>query len=308
LNQNSNNEIKDGRKFFSKIGFSFLGLTVFTIICQVILGIVLISTNSTFLLNNNFQIILSSITTYIIPAPFFIYIMNKLEKSKIEKHRMTIFKFLGCVAIAYALTFIGNLIGLTLTDFISNIIGSQIVNPIAQVIDSTNVWVTLLVMVILAPIFEELFFRKLLIDRTIKYGGLISILVSATLFALYHGNLNQFFYAFFLGGFFSFVYIKTGRIEYTIALHGIVNFIGSIAGNFILSLSTSSPDITTIFSIILFAIIITGFILILLNLNKINLNKGEIILKKSAVFLNIGMICFMVFYILTILSSVFMTL
>jgi uncharacterized protein len=306
LNINNNNEVKEGRKFFSKIGFSFLGLTVFTIICQVILGILIVSTKSNFLLNNDFQMILSAITTYILPIPFFIYIMSKFKKSKIEKHSMTILKFIACIAITYALTIIGNLIGLSVTEFIGNAIGSPVVNPIAQAIDSTSLGISLFTMVILAPIFEELFFRKLLIDRTIRYGGAISVIISATLFALYHGNLNQFFYAFFIGGFFAYIYMKTGRIEYTIALHAIINLLGSVMGNLFDWLSTISPSMGDILSILLFAFILVGIILILLNFKKIKFPKGEIQINKSAAFLNFGMICFIAIYTFIIIGSVFM--
>lgn len=54
---------------------------------------------------------------------------------------------------------------------------------------------------IIGPIFEEILFRKILIDKTIKYGARISIIISALLFGLFHGNVNQFFYAFLMGGF-----------------------------------------------------------------------------------------------------------
>lgn len=302
----NNNEIKEGRKFFSKIGFSFLGLTLFTIISKLALDIITLSINPSIYLNTNFQIILSAICSYIIPIPFFFYIMNKFEKSEIKKHTMSIFKFLACIAITYTLTFIGNMIGLTLTGLISGLIGSQVINPVVQIIGTTNIWVTFLTMVILAPIFEELFFRKLLIDRTIKYGGAISIIISATLFALYHGNLNQFFYAFLIGGFFAFIYTKTGRIEYTIALHAIINFLGSIFSEFLSSILKVSPDIAAIISLLLFVVILIGFILILWNIRKINIPKGEIIIKKSVAFLNLGMICFIAYYIFKISQSIFL--
>ena len=71
-------------------------------------------------------------------------------------------------------------------------------------------------------------FRKFLIDKTIKYGAKVSIILSAVLFALFHGNLNQFFYAFLIGGFFAYVYIKTGKITYSIILHAVVNLMGSV--------------------------------------------------------------------------------
>ena len=50
------------------------------------------------------------------------------------------------------------------------------------------------------------------------------------MFGLFHGNLNQFVYAFVLGLCFGFIYVKTGNIRYTIGLHMLVNFLGSVLG------------------------------------------------------------------------------
>ena len=47
------------------------------------------------------------------------------------------------------------------------------------------------------------------------------------MFGIWHGNFQQFFFAFFLGVLFSFVYIRTGRIIYTMILHGSLNLITS---------------------------------------------------------------------------------
>ena len=90
-------------------------------------------------------------------------------------------------------------------------------------------------MVILAPLLEELICRKLLIDRTVRYGEKLSVLMSGLIFGLLHQNLFQFFYAFALGSVFAYVYVRTGRIRYTIILHAIVNFLGAVVAPAVLS-------------------------------------------------------------------------
>ena len=57
--------------------------------------------------------------------------------------------------------------------------------------------VTFLYMVICAPILEEYIFRKLIVDRTVKYGQGVAVVLSGLMFGLFHGNLNQFAYAFY---------------------------------------------------------------------------------------------------------------
>ena len=124
----------------------------------------------------------------------------------------------------YAGNFIGN--------FVNNIIGSIIGripgNDIAETVSATPIWLVFICIVVLAPIFEELIFRKLLIDRLSVYGDKMAIIFSAVAFGLMHGNLYQFFYATLLGALFGYVYTRTRDIKYTIFMHIIVNFLGSI--------------------------------------------------------------------------------
>src|SRR5699024_5291593 len=66
---------------------------------------------------------------------------------------------------------------------------------------------------------EELLFRGLLARRLARYGQRPAALVSALLFALYHANLSQFFYAFALGLLLAYAYFYTGTIKTPILLH-----------------------------------------------------------------------------------------
>ena len=79
-----------------------------------------------------------------------------------------------------------------------------------------------------APIVEEYFFRKLIIDKVASRGEGLAILASATLFGLMHGNLGQFFLAFLIGLLFGLVYIKTRNIKYTMMLHFMINTTASL--------------------------------------------------------------------------------
>ena len=81
---------------------------------------------------------------------------------------------------------------------------------------------------ILPAVFEELLFRKFLIDRTIRHGEFISCAMSGIMFGLWHGNFQQFFFAFFVGVLFVFVYIRTGNIIYTMILHASMNLVTSL--------------------------------------------------------------------------------
>jgi len=294
------------RKFFSKIGLNYTFFGVFAIIMQIIIINIIGFANPIILNDINLTSIIASVCNYILPLPIFLYLMNKLEKQEIHSNKLTIKKFIVYIAISLTLMWIGNLIGLTITEILGNLIQSEIANPIVETIDSSSVYTNLLLMVIMAPIFEEIIFRKLLIDRTIKYGKGVSILLSALIFGLFHGNLNQFFYAFLIGGFFAYVYIKTGKIIYTILLHLTVNFFGSIisviVGNSLNNMNTmanlpiADAGIIIIYFLIYVLIVIVGVIGLLKNYKKISLLKDNLIKKPyTTSLINVGMICFYIY-------------
>lgn len=139
----------------------------------------------------------------------------------------------------------GNLIGQLLMLIVSFLTGRPMVNDVQQIILNMDPWCILLVAVLIAPIVEELLFRKFLLDRVACFGQCTAVLMSGGLFALAHGNFYQFFYAFALGVIFAYVYLRTGRIRYTIALHMLVNFCGSIVPIWILGYMETSPVIGT---------------------------------------------------------------
>ncbi|WP_415954082.1 lysostaphin resistance A-like protein [Methanobrevibacter woesei] len=296
------------RKFFSKIGLNYTFFGVFAILMQIIIINIIGFTNPIILNDINLTSIIASVCNYILPLPIFLYLMNKLEKQEINSNKLTIKKFIVYIAISLTLMWIGNLIGLTITEILGNLIQSEIANPIVETIDSSSIYTNLLLMVIMAPIFEEIIFRKLLIDRTIKYGKGVSILLSALIFGLFHGNLNQFFYAFIIGGFFAYVYIKTGKIIYTILLHLTVNFFGSIISvivgnslnniNAMESIPIADAGIIIIYFLVYVLIVIVGVIGLLKNYKKISLLKDNLIKKPyTTSLINIGMICFYIYVI-----------
>ncbi len=134
----------------------------------------------------------------------------------------TLLFFFPCVyALAAAGSMTGQLIGL--------LIGKGLTNIAADVILSVNPLVTLLCASIIAPVAEELFFRKALIDRLSQFHPMDAILLSALLFGLVHSNLTQFLYAFPIGVLFGIIYWRTKNIGYTILLHVFMNTVGGVA-------------------------------------------------------------------------------
>ena len=304
------------KKFFSKIGFNYLILAVSAIVFQVIIANILALINPTYLNDINITTTLVSICNYFLPFPIFYWLMKRLKSQRIEKNKINAKTFITYIGITMTLMWIGNIIGLIITASIGGVIQNDIANPIQQLINNTSLWFNIIIISIIAPIFEEILFRKFLIDRTIKYGARISIILSAVIFALFHGNLNQFFYALLIGGFFAYVYIKTGKIIYSIILHLFVNLMGSVVSlfvsNAIMNLENSLNTFDIIFLLVYISILLILIVIGIIGLSrykqaKFNGSKTAIQLKKpfNTAFLNYGMICFVGFFLIKIIRQLF---
>lgn len=84
--------------------------------------------------------------------------------------------------------------------------------------------------VVAAPVLEEILFRGIILDGYLKnYNPINSILISALLFGLIHGNLAQGIGAFALGALFGWIYWKTKSISACIILHAINNLLAYVS-------------------------------------------------------------------------------
>jgi len=79
----------------------------------------------------------------------------------------------------------------------------------------------------IAPVFEELFFRRFLFKKlSEKYSLRISLVISSVLFSLFHWETPHNLIPTFLFGIISgIVFISTKRIAYSILLHFLFNFL-----------------------------------------------------------------------------------
>jgi membrane protease YdiL (CAAX protease family) len=176
-----------------------------------------------------FSIILSSVAQYLIAFPIFIAIAKSISKPQaLLKSKMGLGELSVLLLISEGLMLVGSIAGSYVSQLIGNIFGISPDNSLDAIISETPVWLIFISVVILAPLVEEIIYRKIIIDRLGHFGDVLAIIISAVTFALMHCNLYQFFYALGVGIVFGYVYVRTHDVRYTIAMHMILNFIGSI--------------------------------------------------------------------------------
>ena len=252
---------------------------------------------------------------YLIAVPVGLLLLRKVPVKPLEKHDLKPVRYLVSAIICIFMMYAGNILGTIITALLQLLPGISAGNPILSYATDNALLPKILFMVILAPVIEEYIFRKQLIDRMHVYGEKLAVITSALMFGLFHGNLSQLFYAFALGLVFGYVYLKTGKLRYSISLHMLINFIGSVAGPFFLEkiavLGTMETlDMAALESImpwligfgayvlVLIGLAITGLVLLCINKRKVSFAPAELELPKDDRFMtvygNVGMILLVV--------------
>jgi len=84
---------------------------------------------------------------------------------------------------------------------------------------------------LLMPILEETFYRKIILKKiNKKYKTIIAILISSFLFSLGHLDYAFFSTAFFIGIILSLVYIQTKNLVIPIIIHSLINLSNNFFG------------------------------------------------------------------------------
>lgn len=173
--------------------------------------------------------VLSFFPLYGIALPVCLLILPRAGvPSPLPPKKMSVGGWLLALVMAVGFMSMGNLVGTLLTELIAALRGKAAVDSITDLVLSSNLWITALCTVILAPLGEEFIFRRLIIDRARAWGERTAILLSALLFGAFHLNLHQFFYAFLIGLVLGYVYLRTGKLRWAVSLHAAINFLGSV--------------------------------------------------------------------------------
>lgn len=324
-------DLAPARKAFSRIGLSLCAILVITTVLQALWFTIptLIGGINNWMTASSWGMWIGSFAPlYLVAIPVCLLIMRKLPAQTPQDNKLETKHFMIFLPICICLMYVGNLVGTFLSALLS---GGNAQNTVADYAMDTNL-LKILVMVILAPLLEEYVCRKQIIDRTRQYGEKLAVFLSALTFGLLHQNLFQFFYAFALGLVFAYIYTRTGRLRYTVLLHSIVNFLGSVVAPWILSLvdmdalanmdPNAAPEelmqlygkilpglmVILLYALFLLGMAITGLVLLILKCRQLIWKEADAQLPRGTAvktaYLNVGM----VLYILICVASFILAL
>ncbi len=312
-------DLSPARKVFSRIGLALCTLLLITTALQLLWVIIpeLIWGEENWATSSSWGKWIGSFAPlYLVAVPICVLIMRKVPAHAPQGHKLSASHFVAIFPICICLMYSGSLIGSILSMLFS---AGTSENPIEVYVMDSNPLKTLVV-VVLAPMIEEFVCRKQIIDRTSQYGEKTAVFLSALAFGLLHQNLYQFFYAFSLGWLFGYIYLRTGRLRYTILLHSIINFMGGVIAPWIMSLLNSDaimnmdPNATNeeliqllgdlmpvlliclLYSMILIGLAIAGLVLLITERKQLRWKEAETQLPKGTavktVYLNVGMVLY----------------
>jgi membrane protease YdiL (CAAX protease family) len=213
----------------------YLGLSIIIGIIGGIIAAIVSHNNGTpvmeIALSGKFNLIMTiivQILTIAVVLPFYLYNRKHYYPKPKQKPSIKIviysifFIFLVGIPSDYLLSFIKE-------HFISNETGLDLVN---NIISDAPIVISLISVVILAPITEELMIRGLTLNKLLsKKSVLFSVLASGIIFGVIHMNILQGIFAAIAGFALAYVFIKTKSIIPCIICHFANNLLALIEIN-----------------------------------------------------------------------------
>lgn len=222
--------LKDVRRVFAWVAFSVFVMYVVTVVLQLLAGKLIVDIFPAAAANEWTLWLLSFAPFYFIAMPICYALLKRLPAKVPEKAPLKWQSLPVAFVISLFMLYAGSLISSLVNMLLGRLLGSASVNPLTAYTLNDNLVARVLVLAVLAPILEECLCRKMVIDRLRTYGEKPAILISALLFGMIHGNLYQVFYAVGVGLLYGYIYMRTGKLRYSIGLHMSLNFVGSIVG------------------------------------------------------------------------------
>lgn len=315
--QKPSSKLKSARRAFSYIGFALILWTALEGGLLYALGMWLRQTYPDGV-SQNVWLLIGYGVLYCIVFPLVLLFLRRLPAAPPEKGRISAKHFFVFLLINVALGYIGAVAGNLSGTLLEDLFGFAMPNAVESM-NAYNLLLVAPIAVLVGPLVEELLFRKAILDRTRAYGEKLALVFSALLFAFFHTNLYQFFYAFSCGLVFGYLYLRTGKITVSYLLHALYNLLFGVLPlaltkcegyNAFFDAPTAEEQLAAIaanpsafalvaaYSLFELALVIAGFVLLGFYRKKIFFRQSECQLppdtEGAAGFVNVGVILYII--------------
>lgn len=216
------------RRHYGRVGLALFLYFALTLLLQTALHLAINYAAPELTEKSWYALALSFVPMYAVGFPVFCALLPRAPARELlpEKRKLPL-SFFVLLLMCFGCLYPGNLIGQGADALVSRLLRAPAMgNPVEAVADRSGLTAYFLFAVLLAPVLEELTFRKLLLDRLRLIDKPSALIFSSLAFALFHGNLVQVFYAFGAGLVLGAVYLRCGKVRVTMLLHVLINFLG----------------------------------------------------------------------------------
>ena len=275
-----------------KLGFS-IGL--YLLIANVAMLLISIPIEKLGIVNSNNETLITyianAICLYAIGYMFLKLFLKKVEVAQVEeRQKMGFGQFMYLFMISVGGGLFVNLLTQIVVSLIKLIFRIEIGNRVADIVGVSNPILLIIFVSLLGPIFEELIFRGVLLERLRVFGDKTAIIYTAIGFGLFHSNFSQIPFAIALGLIFGYAVVKTNNIKYSILLHILMNST-SVLLVILMNYGLEGAEILIVVLEMLSALATIISLPILLSSNKYKLKfKNEGKYDKKKLYNNIGYI------------------
>ncbi len=295
--------IRAQRRTFSYVGITMFVMIIIASVLQIVTGVILEMVSPGLIDNSWVMYAVLLVPQYLIAMPIAALMLRQTPVFPAARRLLSLRHMLMIFLICYFIMYAGSLVGTLATSAIDLAMNRQMTDLLEGLLSGSDIWATFVATTLLAPVAEELFYRKLVIGRLGVYGERAAVITSALIFGLAHGNLSQVFYAFGLGLALGYVYIKTRRVIYTIILHMMINLIGGVLAPMVLD--SGQTIWAGVFGAVVLGLVIAGLVLFIRNVKRVTFAPSPLMQKQWAgpALLNVGMILFFVVAVVLIVYS-----
>ncbi len=274
-----------------RLGLMMTGVFVFRGIASILLSLIIpklepLGATGSYVV----QTIISLIFLYLLPMGLAIWLMKeptKETRARIYSKPVYFGDAMGLFPAFYGISILTNLLTILISNLFSDTDLNKSFNTVNELkADNMACAVILFVqLAVIAPLFEEFWFRGIVMESLRPFGNGFAIFVSALLFGMTHANFQQFFYATALGICLGYIAQATKSIITTTVMHAIFNSISGIllmfmstdeVGDYLLSSVSGrevekSPIVTvyTVYLVCIVLLMIVGVVMFLFKLRKI---------------------------------------
>lgn len=312
-------KLRSARKHFTIFGLVFLAGSVLYMGSQYAGAIIGMLAFPGWMTTMDRVMIVQMLPAYVIGVPLFLLLLKLVPKAELPRKKIKVSTFISFLPMIYAVTLLSNMVGMVINSFISDVTDYEMTNLVSDLLDQVSPLTIFILTVIMAPLVEEILFRKALVSRVASYGEGTAVALSGLMFALIHGNANQIPYAFCIGCVLGYIYLRTGNIWITIAMHAFTNLMGGVVAQKVASIDVDKMSqimtggdealmmqyltehggeivFLAAYVIAMIAMVISGVIIFIVHARKVHFEKAPLQIPKGkrfvTVMLNPGMILF----------------